>query len=128
MLGFNLAAEWSRPDADFATRQAHLLGQLAGGYNGPNALTAATVVADDAADDLLGGDGADWFVIRLDSTPDAARRLGSAGGRGDEPVAASVQATPPKARDLPGPSSPLRAASRAGLGRRRLASYGGPDA
>jgi Ca2+-binding RTX toxin-like protein len=65
-----IAGEWFMPIA-FATRQAHLTGQQSGGYNGPYLLTAATVGADDAADDLFGGDGSDWFVIKLDSAPDA---------------------------------------------------------
>jgi hypothetical protein len=34
-------------------------------------LTAATVGADDTADSLTGGDGADWFVLKVDSAPDA---------------------------------------------------------
>jgi hypothetical protein len=65
-----LAGEWFQP-TDLSTRQAHITGQQSGGYNGPYVLTAATVGADDAADSLTGGDGADWFVIKVDSTPDA---------------------------------------------------------
>jgi PKD repeat protein len=57
-----LFREWVRTDADFATRRAHLSGELEGGSNDPFFLNALTV-HDDGAADLLFGDGdQDWFL------------------------------------------------------------------
>ena len=69
LLGY-LAPAWSQPGVDFATRQAQILGQQSGGPNGSYVLTGQTVGADDAADELTGGDGSDWFVVKVDATPD----------------------------------------------------------
>jgi hypothetical protein len=54
-----LGREWSRQDANFATRMAHL--RLGGGLNGTFVLNASTVFDDGAVDNLTGGAGSDWF-------------------------------------------------------------------
>ncbi|MFO0887903.1 MAG: hypothetical protein U0790_02030 [Isosphaeraceae bacterium] len=54
-------AEWRRTDVDYATRIAHLRGELNGGLNGSVELTASTVFDDYDVDWLLGEAGQDWF-------------------------------------------------------------------
>jgi hypothetical protein len=61
-------AEWSRTDADDATRVKHLSGTLRGGLNGATLLTASTVHDDAASDILLGEGGTDWFFALLSGT------------------------------------------------------------
>src|SRR5262249_46290048 len=59
--------EWSRTDADYGTRVAHLTGASPGGANGATVLNAATVHGDGALDFLLGGSGKDlYFAGALD--------------------------------------------------------------
>jgi len=53
--------EWSRTDADYATRVDHLMGALAGGLNSLYFLASATVDNEGAVDRLSGGAGKDWF-------------------------------------------------------------------
>jgi hypothetical protein len=53
--------EWTRTDADDATRVGHLNGSLSGGLNGAAWLSSATVQDDGAIDHLFGGGGSDWF-------------------------------------------------------------------
>jgi extracellular elastinolytic metalloproteinase len=60
-----LLQEWTRADADYATRVAHLRGDLAGGLNGTYLLNSTTVFDDGAADALTGGSGTDWFWAGL---------------------------------------------------------------
>src|SRR5262249_20273615 len=56
-----LLQEWSRTDADYATRVSHL--SAGGGVNGGAVLNASTVTADAAAvDTLWGREDADWFL------------------------------------------------------------------
>jgi Ca2+-binding RTX toxin-like protein len=62
-----VVAEWTRRDADVATRVAHLRGQQAGGLNGPSTLTAATVSNDTAVNTLTGDSKIDWFFCALGS-------------------------------------------------------------
>jgi hypothetical protein len=52
-------AEWSRTDADYATRIAHLT--TGGGLNGSVLLNSTTVQNNGLADSLSGGAGLDWF-------------------------------------------------------------------
>ena len=68
-LAFLLAvqAEWSRTDADYQTRIAHLNGSLAGGLNGASVLDGQSVVDDGAVDVLASA------AARPDS-PDGAIR------------------------------------------------------
>src|SRR5262249_6920407 len=56
-----IMAEWSRTDASYAVRIAHLRDGQSGGLNGPYLLNAATVHNNGAADRLGGGPGLDWF-------------------------------------------------------------------
>ncbi|MGH3711976.1 MAG: beta strand repeat-containing protein [Micromonosporaceae bacterium] len=60
-----LRAEWTRTDADYATRVGHLDGSIAGGLNGTSYLKGPgpgqTVFDDTSADLLPGGSGMDWF-------------------------------------------------------------------
>jgi PKD repeat protein len=65
--------EWTRTDADFATRVAHLEG-ASGGLNGAVRLlgtatgtSPATVHDDNAIDSLTGGSGSDWFLFNEDA-------------------------------------------------------------
>src|SRR5262249_10124047 len=51
--------EWTRSDADYATRIGHLTGSMPGGLNGLYRLTAATVHDDGMADRLTGSSGLD---------------------------------------------------------------------
>jgi hypothetical protein len=60
-----LMAEWSRTDADYATRIGHLNGSIGGGQNGSYLLNATTVFDDSAIDALYGGAGLDWFIAHL---------------------------------------------------------------
>ena len=60
-------AEWTRQDADLATRVARLRGRQAGGANLGYTLTSATVTDDADPDALSGGAGADWYFFRLRS-------------------------------------------------------------
>lgn len=55
--------EWTRTDADYATRIAHLRGTLAGGLNGTYLLNSTTVLDDGSPDTLTGGAGVDWFWV-----------------------------------------------------------------
>ncbi|GEM_PF-7057975 len=52
--------EWSRTDADYATRVGHLQGSP-GGLNGTTVLTKDTVFDDGVRDVLSGDAGQDWF-------------------------------------------------------------------
>ena len=54
-------AEWTRTDANYNTRINHLNGTATGGLNGAYLLNATSVQNDNAADDLTGGAGLDWF-------------------------------------------------------------------
>jgi type VI protein secretion system component Hcp len=60
--------EWTRADADYATRVAHLTGNTGGGWNGGYVLNATTV-HDDGATDWLEGDGG--HDLYFDSVGDA---------------------------------------------------------
>jgi phospholipase C len=60
-----LEAEWSRTDATFAQRMAHLNGGATGGLNGPYLLNSSTVSHDDSRNRLIGGSGHDWFFAHL---------------------------------------------------------------
>jgi hypothetical protein len=60
-------AEWSRTDADYATRKAHLMGTMTGGLNHNSDstifyyLNPSTVQNDGMVNNLYGGAGQDWF-------------------------------------------------------------------
>jgi fibronectin type 3 domain-containing protein len=60
-------AEWSRTDADYPTRIAHLMGTMSGGLNHNSDssvfyyLDNSTVSSNSAANSLIGGPGMDWF-------------------------------------------------------------------
>jgi Ca2+-binding RTX toxin-like protein len=60
-------AEWSRTDADYATRVAHLMGKMTGGLNHNSDssvfyyLNPSTVQNDGMVNNLYGGAGQDWF-------------------------------------------------------------------
>jgi Ca2+-binding RTX toxin-like protein len=60
-------AEWSRTDADYATRVAHLMGTMTGGLNHNSDsttfyyLNSSTVQNDGMVNNLYGGAGQDWF-------------------------------------------------------------------
>jgi hypothetical protein len=56
-----LRAEWSRTDANYGTRIAHLRDGTAGGLNGAYQLNASTVTSDGVFDDIYGNGGQDWF-------------------------------------------------------------------
>ncbi|HVK09154.1 MAG TPA: cadherin domain-containing protein [Gemmataceae bacterium] len=56
--------EWQL-GGDYATKVAHLTGQLAGGENGTTVLTATTVEADIVKDTVAGATGRDWYVVSL---------------------------------------------------------------
>jgi hypothetical protein len=56
-----LRAEWSRTDADYSTRIAHLNGTLAGGLNTGYLITGQTVTSNGGGNDLYGDLGQDWF-------------------------------------------------------------------
>ncbi len=52
-------AEWTRLDADYATRIGHLRGTILGGLNGSTLLSSLT--DGSAIDTLFGEAGLDWF-------------------------------------------------------------------
>jgi hypothetical protein len=60
-------AEWSRTDADYATRIGHLTGTMTGGLNHNSDssvfyyLNSSTVSSESAVNSLIGGAGQDWF-------------------------------------------------------------------
>ncbi len=56
-----LRAEWSRTDADYATRVAHLTGTVAGGINTGYLIAGQTVTGNGGGNDLYGNVGLDWF-------------------------------------------------------------------
>lgn len=56
-----IRAEWRRTDARFKVRIAHLSGTQAGGHNGSDLLTTATVHDDTDVDSLTGWRGRDWY-------------------------------------------------------------------
>jgi Ca2+-binding RTX toxin-like protein len=58
-------AEWSRTDIDYSTRIAHLNGSMSGGLNGSNLLNASTVHGNGLGDNLIGGNGSDWFFAGM---------------------------------------------------------------
>ncbi len=61
----DIMREWTRKDADYATRIGNLRGDTPGGLNGGVLLQAGLTVLDDAIDDILtGGTEADWFFAR----------------------------------------------------------------
>jgi Ca2+-binding RTX toxin-like protein len=53
--------EWTRQDANYATRVGQLTGTLSGGLNGSYFLNASTVIDDVTPDTLDGGGGKDLF-------------------------------------------------------------------
>ncbi|MBI3409319.1 MAG: Ig-like domain repeat protein [Planctomycetes bacterium] len=62
---FSLLAEWSRTDETYQQRINHLNGSVAGGLNGTNFLNAASIIDDpSAANQLYGGTGRDWFIVK----------------------------------------------------------------
>jgi fibronectin type 3 domain-containing protein len=64
-------AEWSRTDADYATRIAHLMGTMTGGQNHNSDssvfynLNTSTVQNDGVVNKLYGGPGQDWFFAGM---------------------------------------------------------------
>jgi phospholipase C len=60
-----LEAEWSRTDATYVQRVAHLNGGATGGLNGPYLLDATTVHHGSGKSVLEGGSGHDLFFARL---------------------------------------------------------------
>src|SRR5262249_6901912 len=60
-----LETEWSRTDATYAQKVAHLTGGATGGLNAGFALGASTVHDDGDSDTLVGGDGLDLFFAHL---------------------------------------------------------------
>jgi Ca2+-binding RTX toxin-like protein len=56
-----IRAEWTRTDAAYETRIAHLTGAAPGGLNGSHLLTPATLPNDLAIDQMSGASGRDWF-------------------------------------------------------------------
>jgi hypothetical protein len=54
--------EWTRTDANFATRVNHLKGTTPNGLNSPYFLNPSTVHNDGVKDVLSGGSGSDWFI------------------------------------------------------------------
>ena len=59
-----ILAEWSRPDASYADRVAHLSGKLSGGLNGASVLDSAHVHPAQGVDRLEGGGGQNWYFAR----------------------------------------------------------------
>lgn len=57
---WSILAEWRRP-APYTKRIRHVTGSLAGGLNGTNLLTRATVLNDRVVDRLFGGANLDWL-------------------------------------------------------------------
>ncbi len=62
-----ILAEWTSADS-FSDRRAHLMGTLAGGANGSNTLSSATVKEDNLRDTVAGGAGDDWYLLNLQGT------------------------------------------------------------
>jgi Ca2+-binding RTX toxin-like protein len=58
--------EWSRTDADYATRVGHLTGTLSNGQNAGYFLDAATLEDDEAPDLLVGNGDLDLFFASAD--------------------------------------------------------------
>ncbi len=58
-----IVKEWTRPDADYATRVGHLTNAVPGGLNGAFFLDATTIQNDNAGDRLTGGSGTDLYFI-----------------------------------------------------------------
>src|SRR5262249_32534482 len=61
--------EWSR-DLTYQERIDHLRGVTAGGLNGPYLLSMDSLVDDGSADVLMGQEGPDWFLARVDKVFD----------------------------------------------------------
>jgi hypothetical protein len=64
-----IMAEWEQADVSYATRVAHLVGggkgkNAGGGLNVPYLLNSSTVHDDGASDELEGGPGTDWFLVK----------------------------------------------------------------
>lgn len=57
-----LMAEWSRTDADYATRLDNLRGTTPGGKNGDVLLNSTTVHDNGKRDTLYGGTGRNWYL------------------------------------------------------------------
>jgi Ca2+-binding RTX toxin-like protein len=73
----DIMKEWTRSDANFATRLDHLRGVSPGGLNGSVFLlteetngNAATVFDDLSMDILTGSEGMDWFLFNADGDGD----------------------------------------------------------
>jgi len=74
-----IVAEWTRTDLAISARVDHLTGVAGGGRNGNYFLSPATATDDSNADNLDGGNGADWFLASLTAlVPDTMlnRQLG----------------------------------------------------
>jgi Ca2+-binding RTX toxin-like protein len=61
-----ILAEWSRPDADYASRLGHLRGTLSGGLNETFRLDSSTVLDNEVIDSINAGLGEDWFFADTD--------------------------------------------------------------
>ena len=59
-----ILAEWSRPDATYADRVAHLAGALSGGLNRASLLDPAHVHRAQGDAQLEGGGGRNWYFAR----------------------------------------------------------------
>jgi Ca2+-binding RTX toxin-like protein len=66
--------EWTRSDASFAARVAHLEGTDADGKNGASYLNDQTGPDDGSEDVLTGNAGDDWFLFNQDGDGDPAKR------------------------------------------------------
>src|SRR5262245_30490009 len=61
-----ILAEWSRTDATYTTKVAHLTGSIPGGLNAPYFLNTSTLIDDDRRDELEGASGgSNLYVARL---------------------------------------------------------------
>ena len=61
-----ILAEWTRTDATYADKVAHLTGSTPGGLNAPYFLNASTSIDDDRRDDLEGASGgSNLYVARV---------------------------------------------------------------
>jgi Ca2+-binding RTX toxin-like protein len=61
-----ILAEWTRTDAIYATKVAHLTGATPGGLNAPYFLDAGTLIDDDRRDELEGASGgSNLYVARV---------------------------------------------------------------
>lgn len=68
----SIQKEWTRTDASFSQRVAHLTG--GGGFNGTNVITVATTFNDNSTDLILGDGGSDVsFISKGDIVVDASR-------------------------------------------------------